>query len=129
LVFKETAGSKQERDEPYWSPELVDYSFSAWLKCTHSPCGQDVVVSGIGGVEQWQTTDPDGDPDTVYSDYFGPRFFSHTPDIFDLPKKCPKEVKGHLRAGFKLFFSDQSAAANRIRVALENLLDHLSVPR
>jgi hypothetical protein len=129
LIFKETVQSKREHDEDYWSRDLVNYVFTAWLKCGHPYCGQEVSVSGIGGVEQWQVLDEDSEPEIMHSNYFVPRFLSPMPNIFDLPKKCPDEVKIHLRAGFKLFFSDQSAAANRIRVALENLLDHLNVPR
>ncbi len=129
VIFDETVDSKQEHDEDYWSPECTDYVFTAWLKCGHPSCGQEVAVSGNGGVEQWQVMGPDDEPEIVYNDYFTPKFLSPTPDIFDLPRKCPDVVKSHLRAGFKLFFCDQSAAANRIRVALENLLDHLTVPR
>jgi hypothetical protein len=50
------------------------------------------------------------------------------PDIFEIPKKCPPEVKTELSAGFTLFWSDQAAAAGRIRVALERLMDHLGIP-
>jgi hypothetical protein len=50
------------------------------------------------------------------------------PDIFDIPAKCPKEVSEELRAGFSLFFSDRGATANRVRIALERLMDHLKIP-
>jgi len=104
MVLKETTLSKRERDDEYWTPEDVRYVFTAWLKCTHSGCEEDVVVSGSGGVEQWQTPDEEGEIDISYSNYFWPRHFSHTPDIFDIPRKCPDKVAGHLRAGFRLFF-------------------------
>lgn len=129
LTFNETVASKRGHSEDSWSPEDVTYAFTAWLKCSHPSCSQEVAVCGIGGVEQWQTTDPEGEVQIVYDEYFVPRLLWPMPDIFDIPAKCPDEVKHHLRAGFRLFFSDQSAAANRIRVALESLLDHVGVPR
>lgn len=129
LISKETIISKRERIEDYWTPDFVDYVFAAWLKCSQPNCEQEVVVSGVGGVEQWETYDPEAGPETVYSDYFAPKYLSPMPDVFEIPKKCPNDTKEHLRAGFKLFLSDQSAAANRIRVAVETLLDHLSIPR
>jgi hypothetical protein len=51
------------------------------------------------------------------------------PDIFELPKKCPDNVAKELRAAFKLIWPDPSAAANRVRVALENLMDHLKIQK
>ncbi len=129
LAFRETLVSKRNRHEDEWTPEDIEYAFTAWLKCTQASCEQEVAVSGVGGIEQWQTLGEDGEPDTSYSKYFTPQYFSHIPDIFEMPKKCPEEVVKHLRAGFRLFFLDRSAAANRIRVALERLLDHLGVPK
>lgn len=130
LAFKETIDSRRRRDEEYWTPEEdIGFTFTAWLKCSHAACGQEVVVSGSGGVEQWQTVDEDGEPGISYSNCFRPRYFSHTPDIFDIPKNCPNNVAKHLRAGFRLFFLDPGASANRIRVALESVLDHLGVPK
>lgn len=129
LVYKETIESKKLRHEEYWAVEFIEYTFTAWLKCGQASCQQEVAVSGIGGVEEWQVLDEDGTSATDCSSYFVPRFISPMPNIFDLPKECPDEVKDHLRAGFRLFLSDQSASANRIRVALESLLNHLNVPR
>ena len=129
VVYHETDCSKKEHREEYWAPEMTDFRFSAWLKCNYLGCGDVAVVSGGGGVECWQTCNAEGETETVESEYFTVNFISPTPNIFYLPKGCPDEAKIHLRAGFNLFFSDQSAAANRIRVALECLLDYLKIPR
>jgi len=129
LAFKETIQSKKLRHEDEWSSDWIEFTFTAWLKCGQLNCQQEAVVSGIGGIEEWQAPDEDGKPTVDYSNYFVPRFLSPMPNIFDLPQDCPNEVSNHLRAGFRLFFSDQSASANRIRVALESLLNHLNVPR
>lgn len=126
LVHKETVASKRAHGDDEWDPELITYAFTAWLKCNHAPCGQEVAVSGIGGAEA--VYDPE-DGDMSWSSYFIPKFCWPMPDIFELPAKCPDEVKTQLRAGFALFWSDQAAAASRVRVALERLMDHLGVQR
>jgi hypothetical protein len=51
------------------------------------------------------------------------------PDIFELPKKCPVDIAHELRAAFALYWSDPSATANRVRVALEHLMDHLGIQK
>lgn len=124
LAYKETVESKRAHNEEAWDPDWVTYAFTAWVKCTHQSCGQEAAVSGIGGVEP--EYGPDGDMD--WSSYFAPRFCSPMPDIFEIPKKCPDEVEKELRAGFALFWQDHAAAAGRVRVALERLMDHLGIP-
>jgi hypothetical protein len=124
LVSKETVQSKRLRNEGEWEPDWTTYSFTAWIKCSHAECGEEAVVSGDGGVnEHW---DSEGESEQ-YSDYFTPRFCSRMPDIFSLPKDSPQTVTSELRAAFRLFWSDEAASANRVRVALERLLDHLKI--
>jgi hypothetical protein len=126
LAHKETVASKRAHDDEEWDPECVTYAFTAWVKCNQQSCGQEVVVSGVGGVEMSYDPDPEGEVD--FEDYFAPRFCFPMPDIFEIPKKCPREIKTELCAGFSLFWSDSAATANRVRVALEHLMGHLGVP-
>lgn len=126
LVYKETVESERAHDDDGWDPDCIMYAFTAWLKCSHPPCGQQVAVSGIGGVE------PEYDPaegGMDWSSYFSAKFCWPMPDMFEIPAKCPNEVKIELRAGFSLFWSDQAAAASRVRVALERLMDHVGVQK
>jgi hypothetical protein len=126
LVYRETAESRHSHGQEDWDPEQVTHIFTAWLKCNHPTCGQEVVVSGIGGVETQY--DPE-ENDMSWSEYFVPKFCCPMPDMIELPARCPNEVKTELRAGFTLFFSDQAASASRVRVALERLMDHLGVQK
>jgi hypothetical protein len=84
-------------------------------------------VSGVGGIEEYYVHDENGEPDINYDEYFYPVFVRPMPDIFNIPHKCPKEIAKQLRAAFALFWQDQAAAAGRVRVALEALMDHLNV--
>lgn len=86
-------------------------------------------MSGVGGIEEYYVHDENGEPDINYDEYFYPVFVRPMPDIFNIPHKCPKEIAKQLRAAFALFWQDQAAAAGRVRVALEALMDHLNVKR
>jgi hypothetical protein len=69
-----------------------------------------------------------GEEEEKYIRSFHPLFCWPMPDMFELPEKCPPEVQTELRAGFRLFWSDQAASAGRVRVSLERLMDHYRIP-
>lgn len=125
LIQKETAWSKGARHEDDWDVEFIRYAFTAWVKCANPSCGDEAAVAGIGSAEIHYY----GEDDVHYAENFAPRFCYPMPDIFELPKKCPDDVAHELRAAFKLFWSDSSATANRVRVALEGLMDYLGVQK
>jgi hypothetical protein len=103
--------------------------FNAWLKCNQPSCGEVVAAIGKGGVSQVQSWGEDGNIEERLEEEFYPLFCRPMPDIFRIPEECPKEVKTELRAAFRLFCSDQSASAGRVRVSLERLMDHYGVPK
>lgn len=50
-------------------------------------------------------------------------------DIFELPARCPDEVTKQRSASFRLLWADHAAAAGKVRIVLECLMDHLGVPK
>lgn len=125
LEFKETIESvRLRKDEEFFYPERIEYAFTAWAQCSHPACQQQYAIAGSGGVEQ-QTSADDGD----CVDYFSPKICFPMPDIFDLPTRCPKNVDEALHSAFRVFWLNPAACANQIRVSLEYLMDHVSVPR
>ncbi len=87
-------------------------------------------MSGYGGVEEHEYPgDDEIESHTSYDEYYLPKCMVPMADMFDIPAKCPKEVSQQLRRAFSLFWLDTSAAAGRIRVALELLMDHLKIKR
>lgn len=125
IVERETAESARERLKEAWDPTLTVKHFSAWLRCSKPSCGEAVLVAGRSSLDP--TMGPDGglEWETIYS----PRFVAPTPDIISIPPKCPDAVAFELRAAFRLYWIDTRAAANRLRVALEALLDVPGVKR
>jgi hypothetical protein len=126
LIHKETVWSKRARKSDDWDPDWITYSFTAWVKCNNPSCGEEAAVLGNGGVNYHY--DEEGQAVERF-DYFSPLFCTPMPDIFELPKKCPNEIASELQAAFALFWSDSSASANRVRVALEALMNHLQIPK
>lgn len=125
LIFKETASSRESHSDDSWEPEFTTYAFCAWLKCGHASCPQEVVVSGWGGL----TAEFDSEEGMGWAEVFQPLFCWPMPEIFELPANWPDKVTAELRAAFSLFWSDQAAAAGRVRAALERLLDKLGVQK
>jgi len=125
LIFKETERSKRANDREDWCPEDTEYAFTAWLKCQQSNCGQEVAVVGSGGLEPEQ----DDQGGITWSSFFAPRYCLPMPNIIEIPRKCPNEVKRELQASFTLSLADTDVAAGRLRVALERLMDALGVQK
>lgn len=122
LVFQETAKSKRSRLDEDWSYHDADFRFTARLKC--SSCGDEAVVLGRGGIDEQQTQEG-WEP----TNYFSPDCIMPMPDMISISQRCPAPVASELRACFRLFWLDRSAAANRIRAGVERIMDHFRIPR
>lgn len=55
--------------------------------------------------------------------------FSPSLQLFELKSVYPKQVVAELEKSFATFFSDPSAAGNRVRTSIEFLLDHQGVQK
>jgi hypothetical protein len=130
VLFKEgnytKANRKANRLSEDWDPGHQTERFTAFLQCTHTVCGEIVAIAGevetveeyVDDVQVWGLTRA-----------LRPQVFFPAPPIITVPENTPKEVKTPLLKAFQLFWSDDSASANKIRVSVEALLTHLKVPR
>jgi hypothetical protein len=125
LTFEETESSKREHDDEAWDPDWIDFAFTAWAQCSNESCTQKYALSGVGGVEQQYTYGEEHEWD--WFEYFVPKYCYPMPQVVIIPKKCPDEVSAPLRASFSLFYNDLGSCAGKIRVALERLMDHVSI--
>lgn len=106
-----------------WEPGWIRYVFTGVMKCNNKRCSERVIVSGDGSVE------PFGDYETGeehWDDTFHPRFFAPAIDLFPIPQACPDEVSEAIRESFALAWQDFSSAGNKLRVAIEKLIDLLA---
>lgn len=127
---EEPLHSKMGRDHDEWEPDWVSYVYSCLFVCTNDRCKEIVSSSGIGRVSGFTWYDEENDEMVEdYAETFSPKFFEPCLMPFDIPTKCPKSVYEPLCESFRLFFCSPSAAANNVRIAIEELLTALNVKR
>lgn len=95
------------------------------LECA---CGEHIAVAGRQGDEQG-FTGPADDPEVDYYKFYEPLYFEPALHLIEIHRQVPSDVAENLRRSFRLFWSDVDAASNRIRHALEGLLDFYGVKR
>lgn len=100
---------------PY-TTELV----SSHLKC--DKCG-DVVVGTYKRIDDVRNVDAEGYEQSIYE----PLHFYPAPLIIDIPESCPNDVKNPVELSFLLFWVDLNSCANKIRIALEELMNHCGI--
>lgn len=102
--------------------------FSAFLSCNE--CGENVAVCGRAEVpsnfskELYKKSKTS--QDTLC--FIIPEYFTPQLPIFSLRKEYPKEINRELAKSFSMFFSDSSAAGNKLRTCIEILLDTQNIP-
>ena len=121
LTDFENAGSRAGHRLEEWSYDWSTFSFNAWFKCGSTCCKQDVSVTGTVEIDEQY------EGDAQYIKLYSPLFTVPTVEMFRVSPGCPDEVKSEIIASFSLYWSDTSSSANRLRVALEKLMDHAGV--
>lgn len=118
--------SKAGRAHPDWEPDWEIQRFFAVLECSVTNCGEVSVASG--DIILIQEFDEEiGRWTYVYR--LRPKSILPAPPIIRIGKKVPHEVSEHVKAAFGLFWSDLGAAANRLRSALERVMDHRGIKK
>ena len=104
--------------------------FAGLLKCTN--CLEQIVVSGNmqGNFQRRKYVDEDLFEEReiiVDVEELVPTHFNPPIHIFDINKGVPKEIKDEIINAFKLYWLDQNACANKIRIAVEKIMDNKKV--
>ncbi|MBL0621263.1 DUF4145 domain-containing protein [Aeromonas veronii] len=118
--FHEINISKNNHHEIWFESEHTIFQFTAFLTCPL--CSDFTIATGHGSYDEYHDYEQN-----IHecSEIFHPEYFIPTVHIFDLPSKCPKEVSFHIESSFKLAWADESAAGNKIRIAIEFLVETL----
>jgi hypothetical protein len=123
LRKEETADSRKAHSHPDWEPEWTRQRFSILLRCSH--CKEPVFA--VGNIEVIE--DHDDEHGWFLTDALSPAFFEPAPPVIPIPPKCPKEVCEEISGASALFWSSPSSAANRVRAAVERMMDNQKVAR
>lgn len=95
------------------------------LKCNNNKCGD--VVSMLGSLDHPIEYDSDGF--SFYAALCKPLFFSPPLSLFCIPSRCPESVRCQIKKAFALYLYDKESSANRVRSAIESLMDEERVPK
>jgi hypothetical protein len=126
MKFAMTSHSARASGEQWFDADDVEYRFSALLKCDNTACKEVASVAGTGELESI----PDKLMESLeYEPRLFPTYFNPSPSLIAIPPHSPDEVREQLHAAFVSSWGESAAAANRIRVAAELLLDALRVPK
>jgi hypothetical protein len=103
--------------------------FAGFLYCELGFCGEVVVVSGQYRREFQYDEGYDGEEvQHSITDHYVTRM-TPAPHMIEIPKALSEECSTQIKEAFELFWVDLAACANRLRIAVELLLDFLSIAR
>ncbi len=123
----ESTESKRERSSGRSDPAYAEGTFTGFVTCSRPQCAEIVSVLG-----QW-TREFDVREDDVQGDYYifyKVRYaYPPLPLTAALPNRTPDGVRNRIRQAAEVVWADPGAAANRLRLAVEDLLTELKVPR
>jgi hypothetical protein len=121
-----TADTQEASSHEGFEASWVEQRFVAILRCDNRKCGDIAVVAGTGKVDEY----PDEDlTEMLYEDVYYAKYVAPSPSLISIPTNCPGEVVAELKSAFVASWGDYAAAGNRIRAAVERLLDALRVQK
>ena len=104
-----------------WEPDFDEGVFTMHLRCSLKTCIERVVTCGTYQVRFA------GSRDDRYELVLHPSAFVPPLALISVPAKVPDDVRKSLQQASAVIWADPSAAANRLRVAVEGLLTHQRV--
>ena len=130
LKSVETVDSKLYQRKEYSEFQDMQMIFNCMFKCINDKCGEVVACTGHAGVGIERAVDYDdfSQPNEYYT-YYKPLFFYPNLNLITIPKDTPDDIKKLLNKSFELFFTAPSAAANLVRVSIEEILTDQGVEK
>jgi hypothetical protein len=116
----QSAESQRARSHDSWEPDWISGTFHGMLKCAVPACAETVSI--VGDFKVGPTIEPNGNWHGGYDDLFRLRFARPALTILTLPSETPDNVKEAIEGTSQVLWIDPSAAANRMRFAIEALL-------
>jgi len=113
-----------------WHPDWDVSTWSEVCKCSNKECGQSVHLSGKAEAHKEPVEDLEHmGVRTAWVELLKIETVYPAPFILPLSDKLPQGLWAVLKSSFSLYWSDQSACLNRLRTAVELLLDDQNISR
>ncbi len=111
-------------------PHGIEHQFIGLMKCSSSKCGQVINISGLVNKDiQWSEEDDYGNYFEKHLDSYKPLYFHPNIRYFKITHDIPKKILETIDLVFHHFFYDKNASANKIRTAIEMILDDIKAPK
>ncbi|ESY98058.1 DUF4145 domain-containing protein [Mesorhizobium sp. LNHC209A00] len=108
-----------------FDPMFQRARFSCLLICDKPHCAEVVALTGNITFQQFH----DNDGDLIESAELNPLSMIPGSPIIKIPRQTPDAVRAAIVSSFSVFWSDRAAAANRLRMSVERILDHEGIPK
>ena len=127
-----SAGSQRVYDVS-GEPEDLSGTFHGVMKCVIPTCRESVVIAGdyrvdIAG-DYRVDFDPEDDGTSIYRQFFRLRFATPALKIILPPPDTPEPVVRAIESAAAVVWADANSAANRLRVAIDEVLTAYGMPR
>jgi Domain of unknown function (DUF4145) len=119
-----SARSSRIYETTHLPPDLSG-TFHGLLMCAIPTCRETVAIAGDYGVDP----DLEDDGTTGLFDFFRLRFATPALKIILPPTRTPEAVTRAIDSAATIMWADPNAAANRLRIAIDELLTAYGVPR
>lgn len=121
----ESTVSLDARDFDEWEPDWVSGYFHGKLECPRIGCENRYVVAGTWNLES--AGEATQSSTEGFAKFYSVQYMLPGLPVMDFPVSVPEVVKEMTKTAGAILLVDPSAAANRIRSAIEALLDHQRV--
>lgn len=122
FAAEESVTSRSLYAHDAWEPDWIQGGFHCVLTCRKETCDHVRVIGEM-------SVGYGGRPGVQYEQYLTPSMFFPALPLLESRDLCPPEVGERVDAAAKILWLDPNAAANRIRSAVEALLDDRGVIR
>jgi hypothetical protein len=130
LKTYEYPSSLKLHDDKAWEPDWIRGSFLGILHYSNAKCKGKTVFAGDMFVEETFGDEIKEAPYyyNVKAEFITPKYFNPPLEIIPFPNDLPEKVFDGLQESFKVFWSDSSSCANKIRITVEQIMDDQKIP-
>lgn len=127
VILLEDASTLKSKDHDFFEIDWIKGPFYGILNCNNSECKEVVTVVGSHQFE----VEPDLDDPYDYShvQVISPLFFYPTISLFKINENVSQEIREIVYESFSLYWSDVSSCANKIRMAIEKIMDDQKIKK
>lgn len=111
-------------DDDHFDTAQYTGRFSCILQCQRSGCRETCSACG-----DYSMAGGESDHGYIEFSWGKPKCVWPAPSMIKIPRKCPLDIAGEVKSAFALYWCDLNSCLNRIRNAIELLLDDLGVSK